>query len=332
MDYNLVNLKEGESYDSLLLRMIIGRDSLPSIDTYEGKVYFAGNYVLKQFENYEVDIAEVFDMYCKEISGFSDKGYKVPKIYAHKYLTDENGDSYCWLLEERIKGKTLFATKLFRFYNDLLRYGKMGPLGQIDGVPVDFQAFENMRKAEPELYRAIVKIFKRDFLQINTKLADLSEIEIEKFLMTLYNIWSEQEYSFLDCHGGNVVFDGKNLTYIDNEFLYNTIGEKTIQVEEDRTPGGSMITNAIALFEANMSANGNMSYNGRTYDKHASELINRNKKATAAAIEKFIKIAKSLCDTTIRNRGDYGDTIEILANVLPKDERARIIDMIEFEK
>lgn len=193
---------------------------IPHLDEFsflcgtEGKVYFIDDkFVVKTYFEPFVKL-DVFDSFCKEIKGFSEKGYSVPQIYAWESVFSEDKSKFCaYILEERVKGKVLFNLDNSSLYEACKSFC----------TKEEFDLALADRKNNPELAGLISKEHILEFLETNRALNALSDSEVEKFISSIYGLAMDSRFSFPDVQATNVMFDKNKLTIIDNAYLGHAI-------------------------------------------------------------------------------------------------------------
>ena len=113
-----IKQKSSEDYHESLLNAIPMLNYLPSCSGGEGTAYFYGDsYVIKKYTNMQNwDYFDaVFELYCKEMQSYKEKGYRVPQIYAYtkmpnmRYYSGKAGNkNNYFILEERLPGRHLY--------------------------------------------------------------------------------------------------------------------------------------------------------------------------------------------------------------------------------
>ena len=99
MESKLSNVCSNE-YERMLFDLVPHLSEYKSISGGEGAAYFIDqNFVVKEYakdfpSRDEKEFDRVFEDYCREIQGFAQEGYSVPKIYAWLKVPNTNKAAY----------------------------------------------------------------------------------------------------------------------------------------------------------------------------------------------------------------------------------------------
>lgn len=214
MNQNIVDNNQ-KKYNKLLQELIPNLDKYSYLSGTEGNVYFVhDDYVVKEYYNSLFSI-EFFNEYCKEIQSFEEQGLSVPKIYAWDNITTKSGRRIFYILEERVKGKTLF--------NEMSEiYPKVQHLCSTD----EFNNTIFNCNQNPKLFAEIVIAYLSDINDTAKNLLNMEENKLTAFINTLYHLYTDSKNSYPDIHENNIIFDGKSLTIIDQTPLKRSPLEK----------------------------------------------------------------------------------------------------------
>lgn len=203
MNQNIVDNNQ-KKYNKLLQELIPNLDKYSYLSGTEGNVYFVhDDYVVKEYYNSHLSI-EFFQKFYNEVKTFAEQGYALPKFYAWEYVSINPPRKSFYILEERVKGKTLFNEM-----EDI--YPKVQHLCSKDEFNhAIFHCSEN-----PKLFSEIIIAYLSDINDTAKSLYNMPEDKLELFITTLYHIYLDSMNSFPDIHENNIMFDGKNLTIID---------------------------------------------------------------------------------------------------------------------
>lgn len=293
-------MEEVKSFDAkeYLKSKISTLDECSFLCGTEGKVYFVDDsFVVKTyFEPF--DDMRVFNEYCKEIKSFGDSGYAVPKIYAWAAIPCLGGKNFAaYILEERVKGKTLFDLDVHRLYEQCKKFCSKE----------DFDFATASRKNNPELLGLIMREHIAEFLSINKAINSLSDAEIEKFISTDYNLGINSRFSSPDVQAGNVMFDGKKLTIIDSAYLGRDKG-----ADSPESVKATLMRDMFLLFYYNENVNWLPRFKcGVTAE--LKKLKDENEEECFLAMRRFVRKANEMYTPVLTNPYDY-DACKMVAN------------------
>ena len=270
----------------------------------EGNVYFVDDsFVVKTyFEPF--DDMRIFNEYCKEIRSFGDKGYAVPRIHAWAAIPCLGGERFiAYILEDRVKGKALFDLDVHRLYESCKKFCSKS----------EFEHAVARKKNNPELLGLIMREHIAEFLSINKALNSLSDAELEKFISSEYNIGVASRFSSLDVQAGNVMFDGKKLTIVDNAYLGYDKGLDT--PEQVKT---TLIRDMFLLFYYNENINWMPKYKC-SVAADLYKMRNENAEECFLAMRRFVRKANEMYRPIITNPFDYEACKMVAYEVFQKD-------------
>ena len=328
----LEKLKLGGSsweYNDVLLDLIPYLKRFQFVEGGEGKAYFIPHgYVVKEYSKVvENDLFDkYFEAYAREIRGFAKHGLNVPNIYAWnkipQVIIKKNFPkiqySY-YILEERVKGRPIFSgpiEDIFHLCTDLCdekRFNSVVANPYLDGV----------------LYNEIAKHFVDDYIVMNQSIESLSENEIEKFVMSVYNMFENGEYSSPDMYPSNVLLlPEKQLYIIDNHLISKSEDE----YYNSNSPEGLTLSGLLFLFLYNELVTDikNVPYfalEGADFDLRGK--IKQNSNACDAAIRKIMKVTKKcIYKPVVINKNILLRLHSMLKHILGKDKANEIIDFM----
>ena len=289
IDINTMTQKEK---DEFLFGLIPHLKHFKSEKGAEGTVYFIDDkFIVKEYLSpavigtvAEVDFNKVFDLYCEEIKGFSDKGYSVPKIYSWTKIQPKNKifskDVYprCYILEERINGRALYLPKLSscdELFKDLVSKNK-------------FYNIMDNPNSNTVIYKEMVKRYISDYILANEYIISMSDNDLDAFISSIGNMFEEAEYGLPDVHASNVLMVDNKLILIDN---YMAVKKDNVLFDE-QTVEDFLIARLSILFGANervlkLGAKDNLSN-----DLEIKKLIEQNSLFCYDALEKILKSMK----------------------------------------
>lgn len=282
-----------QDFDELLLDIIFNLRKYPHLKKAsgdEGTVYFLDdNFVVKKYNSSiyfrfnPVDRFGVsaFDKYFSEMQRFYESGLSVNKYYSH--ITINKGENLgLYVLQERVKGKTLFEEKclsqLFYKVEDIC-------------TRQEFKTALNEQKGE--LYNLVVEYFINNFYETNKALNNVSDDELTRFILSDYNILNDGQFALLDTQASNVMFDNERLTIIDPALL----SEKIVKTADSQRFNKIMVVrDMIMLFKNNIFAytflhcNKLIGKGKLAYDNFVKE----NMLVTAKAIKRYVAATNDL--------------------------------------
>ena len=314
-------------YDKMLYNLIDDLDDYDCIFSRHGTIYFIGDkYVVKRLDacSDEVQHMEEFLKYGEEIKGFHKKGYSVPQIYSTLAIPDEDGYYDFYILEEQIQGRWLYETELYReTYSDLVLYNPdlTKFKKECEGLSEE-QARKKIESIDPEFYDRMMAYFLNDFYEVNLKLENLDKVELEKFILSAYNMLKDQVLSYTDIRNSNVMFDGKKLTLIDNEFM----------AYKSENPEGEVLFNMLKL----LSENGDISYALNNDFKNIvgqdlKKKIIDNKKLCGKISKRLVEECNRLIKPTLKVVSNPREVKAYLGKALEENDREEVINQICFD-
>ncbi len=244
----------------------------------EGKVYFASDdFVVKEYFNHRVN-PEIFDLFCREMQSFADRGYVVPKVYAWQCEPLEKGCHKFYVLKERVKGQLLSAPQmqdLFHKFKDVC--SRKG-----------FEQIVLNPKSDLSLYEQIAVEFLKNFIHINSNLLSVSDNELERFIISEFEMSKKQRYSVTDVQPSNVMFDGKSLIEIDSAFLgREMVGKNNLGIKD------KIIEDIVFLFIENQTSLESEKFSPVKSDKIV-ELLRHNNELCFEAMLRLVRKTTSM--------------------------------------
>ena len=266
-----------KTYDAILQQTIPVLDRFSFLCGTEGKVYFLDDsFVVKTYFEPFDDLI-IFDKYCKEIKSFAEKGYAVPNVYAWETIPCESGEKFlAYILEERVKGKHLFyeISDLYPRLKDKM-------------TPEEFHKGIYDSQNNKELYSQILIEYLNHINENLSEIANMTDENVEKFVTSLYELYTTCNYSYPDLYEENILFDGKKFIFIDQHMRTSLVSSEN---EEDAKT--NIIIDFFIIFERLYSA----IYITRCLDINlqqrvdkAKSLIEENKYNIALKFSKKIK-------------------------------------------
>lgn len=279
-----------KEYDAFLEQTIPILDRCSFLCGTEGTVYFVDdNFVVKTYFE-PVEDLEIFNEYFKEIQLFGNMGLAVPKIYAWASAPCESGEKFAaYILEERVKGKTLFDLDVHRLYESCKKFCSRE----------EFEFATASRKNNPELLGLIMREHIAEFLSINKAIGSLSDAEIERFISTDYMLGVQSRFSAPDVQAGNVMFDGKKLTIIDSAFVGRDKGADSVEYVK-----ATLMRDMFLLFYYNENVNWLPRFKcGITPE--LKKLKNENEEACFLAMRRLVRKTNQMYSPVLTNPYDY---------------------------
>ncbi len=303
-------------------------DSLPQKRGLEGCVYFLNNdLILKKYDtnkNYEV-MSCIFDAYCEESISFSNRGYRVPRIFAWtkvpKKVIDPTRKFDFFVLEERVPGKDMFLGKLDNIYELFNDQYTFSDFSYILGAPDKF-------KSE---YKQIVKKYIQRYVEMNQIIDKLSYSEMKKFIETVRVLHAESKYNVPDVHVKNVILSPSSLYLIDN-YVYN---KSSLVYMNKINSFEFLVSRIIILFRQNSNI---LNLKKSTLADHLTnseieELINTNMDLCASSIKKLMAVAKECCKHSSRvSAGDYQRMEYHLNKLLDRSRAEEVLSSFEIDR
>ena len=310
--------KQQEIYDNLLLSAVFDLGTFPKKSGQEGTAYFVGDdFVIKEilgdqesFYNYQN-----FEKYCKELADYHDQGLDVPAIYSWtmlpKSMFEKSRFDRYYILQERIKGRDMFAHGIGYSFDDCKSF-------------CNKQEFDAaMLSREGELYKKIVLTYLENCLIMNQQLEALPESVIENFIMSDYKMMTTEEFGAVDMHSGNVLFDGKKLTVIDNGFMENFFAHyhdgfirQVVMKDMLRLLSGNFDSLAFACMV-------------RKKVPEAMEYHQKQRVSSKKVIKRFVSATNRLLSPVFQDNFEYRNSCDFIKNVVDGEDEREIIAMLQ---
>ncbi len=286
----VMSANSGVNYNDVLKKLIPNLDRYSFLCGTEGKVYFVGgDFVVKTYFEPVEDLA-MFNEFCKEIKSFGDAGYAVPRIYSWASVPCKTGKNFeTFILEEKIKGKTLFDLDVSRLYDVCKKFC----------TREEFEFATASKKNNPELLGLVMREHIAEYLATNNALNLLPDAELERFISTDYELGINSRFSGPDVQAGNVMFDGKSLTVIDNAYLGRDKGE-----EKPESVKATLIRDMFLLFYYNESVNW-MPWFRCTISSELNKMKTENMETCFTAMRRFVRKANQMYNPVLTNVYDY---------------------------
>lgn len=312
--------KQQEIYDNLLLSVLFELDKYPKKSGQEGTAYFIDdNFVVKEILGEDSGALgyDGFEVYCQELAHFHKKGYAVPEIYSWAMLPksffEKSRFNRFYVLEERIPGRRLFLETISHSYE----------------LCEDICSKEEYEAAilskEGNLYKEMVQRYLNDYIERNEQIESMSSKNLENFILSDYNMTKNHTNGMVDLHAGNVLFDGKKMTIIDNGFMENFLGRA-----KDSVVRQGVMRDMLRL----MSGNSNGLYYGEYLSNKiegVSELYLKHKKLAFVNAEKFIKKTNELLSPVFygTNNFDYANSRDFIRSIANNEDEKKLISMLQ---
>lgn len=323
-------------YDLILDSFLGELDKHKSLSGAEGTVYFVdGKYVVKKYKDKVVSSPTMFDRYVSELQDFKNiYNCNIPRVYASKIVEhQENGNiSYdYYILEERVNGHDLYYDNLAKYfpYSDLemekdeyLRTVKL--LSQLDMGLGMRESFIKEHQDEIDMAYEVLMDHLKFSLQTSEQLYELHKENIENFVRSDLIITANSRSSSSDMNARNVLFDGKNLTKID-ESINSHVEEPRGIIDASR----DVFRDCFDLFVANELAK---RYSRNFFDidkKYDLKKVNKkNMDMLAEVIIKFIKAFEKVAKQPYK---DYSREIPLrmLEDFLDSDNQLKVLNEVK---
>ena len=315
MDKNLI-LGENMN-DKILASFVPNLEKFNWLCGTEGRVYFVDDkFVVKQYFTREKE-TEMFFKFCEEIKSFADMGYAVPMVYSWMAVPSKNKKLFnFYVLQERVKGSVLFESNLSKIYSRCQNF--------CDSVGFS-EAIKNKAK-NVDLFGMIVEEYVKAYLETNQALLSLSDSELEKFIMTDYNMGVNSLYSSPDVQSANIMFDGKKLTIIDNAFL----GFKKEEYDTSEYVKAMVIRDMFLMFMDNEKIKKRSRICCVNYDV-LDNLKKQNEDVCFEAMRRCVKTATGLLGSNKLGEFDFGVCEKISTDVFGRKRSAEICKEIEMQ-
>lgn len=308
---------QSNGYDELLLSLIPKLGEFESKSGVEGTAYFVDdNFVIKRIrtsteKGLGSELLNNFKCFFEEIKMFAEKGYAVPKIYSWVSFPNFSGYEDCftfYVLEEKIPGEILFEQRLHKIQSRCL---------DICGES-EFEMA--MIEKQGLLYNEIVERYFKLFIEWNERLESISDSELEKLIMSEYNMAVTQKHSFVDVHPENVLFDAGKLTIIDNSFNPEP---ENLSIEGAKQ---MLLEDMVNLFRDNVAVSELATRKVFENNSQIQSLHQKNQKIAGEAIHKFVKKANFLVSPSFYQKFAFNDVVYFLKKMLNKDKADAIIN------
>ena len=288
-----------DNYYEMLLNVIPYLGTYKRMSGGEGVAYFIDeNFVVKEYlesDNWGV-FDRVFELYCKEMKTYAEMGFNVPKIYAwmklpnmKHYSHGEANKNRYYILEERVKGRNLYYGFLEEFYPECLsKFDK----------PIFLDIVQNPNDY-PYEYDEIVKMYLKDYIEMNEFLESMPEDELASLIVSAYQMHMTGKHLEPDLYPCNVFVDRNDFTIIDPH-IYTSADERT---KTEEAMKNQFVRNLMNLFLYNDNVRdleNAVTYNVNAENKRDYSYYKRkNKKIAKAVIEKVVKIMNKYCDSPV---------------------------------
>ena len=305
-------------YDNILLSAVFELDRFPKKSGQEGTAYFVGqDFVIKElygsqdsFFNYQN-----FENYCKELCGYHLQGLDVPAIYSwtmlpHTMFEKSKFDRY-YILQERVKGRDMFAHGISYTYDDCKDFCDKN----------EFDAAILSR--EGEMYKKIVLTYLENCLKMNQQLEALPESVIENFIMSDYKMMKTGQYAAIDMHSGNVLFDGKKLTVIDNGFMENFFANY-----QDEKIRQIVMKDMLRLMSGNLNS---LAFACMVRKKipESMEYYQKQKVSSKRVVKRFVSATNRLLRPVFHDDYEYKNSCDFIGNVVDGEDEREIVEMLQ---
>lgn len=290
MDFKEININS--NYDEVLKGLIPQIKSFKFKRGSEGMAFFVGKeFVVKYYQRIDFN-NELFKKHCEELKSYTNLDFSYPKLYSWAIVpvAEEDRIFNYYILQEQIKGSELYPHGFSGFENHCMSFCSKKEFNK---------AIEKV-EYNKALYQKILEAISLIFRDINMQLVEMPEEEKIKFIKTFYYLKRNSEYSLTDLHAENVLFDGTNMTLIDNVICdrnkrqwmsYDgTFIEKRCQL--------STVYDLLYLFSENRSLmhliSGYIEETKENPDKNILKLEKENKKYLSKFMVDWVKFCKEI--------------------------------------
>ena len=313
-------IKTASGYDKILLDLIPKLDEYKSYSGADGTAYMIDDkFVVKKINysrNYQI-FDKIFEFYFDEMKSYAEKGYNVPRFYAWTKLEkEENFDPDAlfsmpyeyYILQEKLPGRELYLTDKFRNLYDCFKnicseedYKKM---------LINPSKYEN-------LLQEVVQIYVKDFVDINSRLEAMSDVELERFVVGIYEMFKNGRYNLPDIYKSNVLIDDKNqLGIIDNSCLDK---EREHYIGKGSSADEFLTVILFELLNENsyMKDNQYVQIERIKFNPKLKQLIRENEELNEVLLSRIVSVIKKQCGKiSIKNKALYAEICEILSSQL----------------
>lgn len=312
-----------EIYDNLLLSVVFDLDQFPKKSGYEGTAYFIDdNFVVKESlgsqERGAFHTYENFENYCKELCAYHKQGFCVPKIYSWTMLPknlfkERNGVSFdrYYILEERVKGKTLLTDHVCDSFDCSAKFCSKK----------DFESA--VLSKQGELYKKIVECYLKNCIKINEQLEVLPKDKIEKFVLSDYQMMKNSKFGAVDMHNSNVMFDGENLTIIDNSFadnMYLQFNDEKIRAIAMKDMLRLISNNSNGLMVSSM-----MAYKFREFQ----QIHDKYSKVCKEVVSKFVDVTNDTLSPKFSQDFEYFNSRDFIKLILDGSDEKEVLEKLQ---
>lgn len=301
-------------YDELLSSLIPMLQNFSYKRGGEGIVYFIDdNFIVKKFYPSAKEAENSFVKYCNEMANFHELGFCVPKFYAFKIIEDMlNPYNGLYILEERAKGHELYIEHdSDEFY----------------AICKDFCGVDEFNKAlkqkEGPLYEKIMETYISDFVRVNEDLADISDVMLENFILSNFDMRVQGKYSSPDVQPRNILFDGKNLTMIDNLYLKLAKLHGSDESQEKIITMKKMVDIVLSNDEISYVISPNLRV------KKITKLLGDNQKLCAKLMKRFVKKTNELISPVYTKKYYYNSIVSSIEGILKEKDANQIISELQ---
>ncbi len=306
-----------KKFDGFLSSLIPRLEEFEHKQGGEGSVYFINDdFVVKKFYNSAMAINNSFLNYCNEMANFHDLGFCVPEFFAFKMIEDKYDKHYgLYILEERAKGREIY-----------IEHNNSDLFSLFDSV-CSKEEFENAMSAkEGLLFEKLMELYIKDFMNVNKQLLDVSDLMLENFILSNFDMRVQGKSSSPDVQPRNVLFDGKNLTMIDN--LYLKIVRKTMPNENlEKVITLKTLVNLI-------SSNDEVAYfinPSAKKIKSISKIYRENQTLAAKVTKRFVKKTNELLNPVIDKRYEFESFKQTLGSFLKEKDAQEIVSELQID-
>lgn len=316
--------------DKILFELVKHLKHCECASGQEGIAYFINDkLVVKKYKNEKKwDILQdIFEAYCEECQGFSQAGYSVPKIYAwlkiprkHHIFESRNSvnfdfDSDFYVLEERVPGRELYFRNIESVYELVKNEFSESHFKNVLASPLEHLID----------YKEIARTYIKDFIEVNQAIESMPSAELDKFVLSLKNMFDEGVYSVPDVLARNIITDKEHLTIIDNHMGKKANDSYFLNINAERF----VATRIMLMFKQN-AQHEKLQSKTKKYGltSEIESLLDDNKIFCAAALKKLYASMKRVFEGKIDKENVSEIILPVMQNLVGEEDVEKIMSTL----